>query len=198
MSCKGNWHTKNVLFMNYHQILGVSANASADEIKKAYRQMSMRYHPDKNPSANAAAMFVQINQAYQELQKQAKKPPVLKTKTPSPTPNEKPLSREELFKKYEHVYSAPTDPKAYKEWRSVVLERMERERKQRAFRARYERKPPPQELFRRTLRKRLITVLSVFFIVIPFFIGFQDGLETGAAYIPLLLLGITALFILKE
>ena len=51
-----------------HKVLGVSENATQDEIKKAYRQMAKKYHPDLNPGdENAAKKMNEINQAYDML-----------------------------------------------------------------------------------------------------------------------------------
>jgi DnaJ-class molecular chaperone len=52
---------------NLYKILGVSENASHDEIKKAYRALSLKYHPDRNPDPTATEQFKKINEAYETL-----------------------------------------------------------------------------------------------------------------------------------
>lgn len=52
---------------DYYEILGISKNADAKEIKKAYRQMAMKYHPDKNSSKDAEDKFKEINEAHEHL-----------------------------------------------------------------------------------------------------------------------------------
>lgn len=56
--------------LNYYEILGVPRNAHLDEIKKAYRHLALRYHPDKNKSDSpqeATRKFREISQAYEIL-----------------------------------------------------------------------------------------------------------------------------------
>ena len=58
---------------NPYQVLGVSENASESEIKKAYRGMSLKYHPDKNSTAEAQSKMHEINDAYSILGDNEKK-----------------------------------------------------------------------------------------------------------------------------
>ena len=55
-------------YKNYYQILGVDKKASQDEIKKAYRKLAVKYHPDKNPGDKAAEeKFKEISEANEVL-----------------------------------------------------------------------------------------------------------------------------------
>ncbi len=55
-------------FIDYYSILGLNKNASADDIKKAYRKLARKYHPDVNPNnAETHAKFQQINEANEVL-----------------------------------------------------------------------------------------------------------------------------------
>ena len=53
---------------DYYKILGLNKNASAEEIKKAYRKMALKYHPDRNKdNKEAEAKFKEVNEAYAVL-----------------------------------------------------------------------------------------------------------------------------------
>ena len=57
------------MFDKYYRILGLTNGASKAEIKRAYRKLAMRYHPDKNPGneERTARIFIAVNQAYSVL-----------------------------------------------------------------------------------------------------------------------------------
>lgn len=52
---------------DYYHILGVTKNASLDEIKKAYRKLALQYHPDRNKEKEAAEKFKEVTRAYEVL-----------------------------------------------------------------------------------------------------------------------------------
>ena len=59
---------------DYYEVLGVDKNASEADIKKAYRSLAKKYHPDVNPGdATAEAKFKEVNEAYEVLSDADKK-----------------------------------------------------------------------------------------------------------------------------
>lgn len=60
-------------YQDYYQILGVPNNASAEDIKKSYRRLARKYHPDVSKENNAEEKFKQVREAYEVLKDPAKK-----------------------------------------------------------------------------------------------------------------------------
>ena len=55
-------------YIDYYKVLGLDKNASTEDIKKAYRKLARKYHPDLNPdNAEAKKKFQQINEANEVL-----------------------------------------------------------------------------------------------------------------------------------
>src|SRR3989442_12512534 len=59
---------------DYYEVLGVGRNASAEELKRAYRKLALQHHPDRNGgNPQAEARFKEINEAYEVLSDQSKR-----------------------------------------------------------------------------------------------------------------------------
>ena len=58
---------------DYYELLGVSFNASGEEVKKAFRRLALEYHPDRNKNPGAEKRFKEINEAYQVLSNSEKR-----------------------------------------------------------------------------------------------------------------------------
>ncbi len=80
----------------YYKILGLPPGADQAAVRKSFRKMAMRYHPDKNPSANAKAKFFLITEAYE----------ILTGKKPAPKTH---VSRSKAAKNRTSSVSTPND-----------------------------------------------------------------------------------------
>ena len=52
---------------DYYEVLGIQRGAGADEIKRAYRQLARKYHPDVNKEPDAESRFKEVTEAYEVL-----------------------------------------------------------------------------------------------------------------------------------
>ena len=58
---------------DYYKVLGINKDASQEEIKKSFRKLALKYHPDKNSSKDAEQKFKDINEAYGVLSDESKR-----------------------------------------------------------------------------------------------------------------------------
>jgi molecular chaperone DnaJ len=65
--------TNQVATKNLYEVLGVSRNATEDQIRSAYRQQALKYHPDRNRAPDAAERFKEVTEAYEVLRDREKR-----------------------------------------------------------------------------------------------------------------------------
>ena len=58
---------------DYYEVLGLDRKASDDDIKRAFKRLAIKYHPDRNKDPDAGEKFQEINEAYQVLSDPAKR-----------------------------------------------------------------------------------------------------------------------------
>ncbi len=102
---------------NYYEILGVTKNATADEIKKAYRTLAFKYHPDRNPGDTAAEeKFKQISAAYDVLGDETKRRQYDMGGYYSDSYSSAGSQSQQYQHQYQYTYSNPFGEENFWEW----------------------------------------------------------------------------------
>jgi curved DNA-binding protein CbpA len=115
--------------VDYYKILGISQNATPEQIRQAYRTKAKMYHPDINKNPDAKILFQLLNEAYQILMNPEKKRWYdFKLKYPSttgmkPQPDKKrPSTYESYYKAYTRYQQEEQEEKEYGKYRKTLLD----------------------------------------------------------------------------
>lgn len=176
---------------NYYEILGVPKTATADEIKKAYRTLAFKYHPDRNQgNAEAEEKFKQISAAYDVLGDETKRRNYdLGYSTESSYTN----SSSSQQRQYQYTYENPFGDENFWNWfqgaqqqnRQQETQNSNGNYSQRNRRYNYSRRDYLSLLFSKSLQ----TVAAIFMFNISFYIPFGFFICVGV-----LVNGITGIF----
>ncbi len=98
----------------YYSRLGLSETANSEDIRRQFRKLAMKYHPDRNPSENAQEEFLKITEAYEILTGKRKLVHSLESKrTGSARPQQKERVREARRRHYEQVIKEQEETEIY-------------------------------------------------------------------------------------
>lgn len=155
---------------NYYDILGVPKTATADEIKKAYRTLAFKYHPDRNPgNAEAEEKFKQITAAYDVLGDESKRRNYdLGGYSDNYSYNTSQQSQQ--HRQYQYTYSNPFGDDNFWEW----FDRKQSETSRQSYDYDYSQREQPKQkrrsFFSMFVLKALQTIVGITFFRYSWFI----------------------------
>ena len=166
----------------YYQILGLEKGSSVDEIKKAYRKLSFKYHPDINKENGAKEKFIIITEAYQLLTHHKQE--------------ENEVSERE---KYWNMKEPPKDREEFKKWYDIRKERAHQQAEMQA-KMEFEEFKAECEAFHKSkyyhlgvagiyLINLIPILLAAFLASLPFIISIKrESFSTGLLLSPLIII----------
>ncbi len=163
---------------NYYDILGVSKNATADEIKKAYRTLAFKYHPDRNQgNAEAEEKFKQISAAYDVLGDEAKRRQYDMGSYSNSYSTAGSQTQQQYQRQYQYTYSNPFGEENFWEWFNGAQFRSRNQQTQNSYgnysQYNYSQEEEPQtrsSYFSTFVLKALQTVVGLMFFRFSWFI----------------------------
>lgn len=151
---------------NYYEILGVSKNATSDEIKKAYRTLAFKYHPDRNPGDSAAEeKFKQINSAYDVLGDETKR----RQYDLGGYSNNSYNNNQNYQRQYQYTYSNPFGNEDFWQWATGSEENQQNQDSEEYDYSNYQRHSTSRKSY---ISKFFVKILQVFVSLFMFRISY--------------------------
>ena len=163
---------------NYYDILGVPKTATADEIKKAYRTLAFKYHPDRNQgNPEAEEKFKQISAAYDVLGDEAKRRQYDMGSYSNSYSTAGSQTQQQYQRQYQYTYSNPFGEENFWEWFNGAQFRSRNQQTQNSYnnysQYNYSQEEEPQtrgSYFSTLVLKALQTMVGMMFFRFSWFI----------------------------